>query len=201
LSRHAPSLLATLVSTAAPSGELDIEAIVELLAAKRLSSELPMLDRRSTTRGVQLLIDVGPSMTPFEEDVAILISALVATVGNSRVRLLQFADTPLRGNGSGRRRSWSKTYDPPPPETPVLVLTELGIGGDSTYRAASRPEHWLRLQSILRRQDSPVVALVPYPASRWPRALNGRFPIVTWDRRTTLQHVHEAVKDATRRWT
>jgi hypothetical protein len=191
--RLAPSLLTALVNTETSTGEVDVDALVEVLATRRFPAGLPTSPGRSLVRGAQLLVDVGPAMGPFRRDVEQLAAMAVDTIGHPGVRRLHFADSPLRGVGTGARRTWSRAYVPPAPGTPVLVLSELGIGGPVGHHAAATPEEWLLLHELLERRGSPFVALVPYPPARWPRPLVGRVPIVTWDRGTTLVQVRDAV--------
>ena len=57
----------------------------------------------------------------------------------------------------------------------------------------ARADEWAAVATALRRRDCPVVALVPYPERRWPRALRRRLTIFLWDRATGATHVHARV--------
>jgi hypothetical protein len=190
--RLAPSLLAAMVATDAGDGPENLEMLVHLLASRQFPLELPRRQRPSLLRGAQLLVDVGRSMTPFRHDTAVLADVVFGTVGRTNVRRMVFADSPLRGMGTGARWTWTSGYVAPDVGTPVLVVTDLGIGGPADHHARSRAHEWITLAERLRRRGSPLVALVPYPPHRWPDALVGQLAIVTWDRRTTLSDVRSA---------
>lgn len=196
----APSLLAALVAVEVNQTEVDMDRAVRLLAERQSMSSLPVRRRRTLVRGVQLLTDIGLGMAPFRRDIEQLVALTTATIGSSATQRLQFADTPLRGAGPGARRTWTRSYLPPALGTPVLIATDLGIGGPSDHYAASRPEDWLVLSAMLARRGSPLVVLVPYPRPRWPRPLVGRVPIVTWDRSTTLVHARDSTSSRPSRW-
>jgi hypothetical protein len=193
IERLTPSLVGAMVATDAGDGRLDIERLVRHLAARDFPRQLPVLPRPSLFRGVQLLVDVGTAMVPFRRDVAVLADLVTVVVGRASVDRQYFADSPLNGIGPGARWTWYERYVPPAPGTPVLVVSDLGIGGPLGNTARSTPEEWAALVDVLGRRGSPLVALVPYPRSRWPGELVGRLPIVAWDRRTSLTHVRRAV--------
>ena len=92
--------------------EIDVDRAVRILAERRWTSDLPVRTRRTLVRGVQLLTDIGLGMVPFRRDVEQIVALAMATVGPAAVQWLQFANTPLRGAGSGPRRTWTQTYVP-----------------------------------------------------------------------------------------
>ncbi len=85
----------------------------------------------------------------------------------------RFLDDPWAGTRPDDDPTWSRTYRPPAPGRPVLVLSTLGRG------AHPRPEldgAWRRLAAVLAARGSAVAALVPL---RRPGA--GPVDVVAWD--------------------
>src|SRR4051812_45530890 len=120
-------ILGAALATDSAVGPLDVERIVQILARGMCLNELPTLSSPTLTRGVQLLIDRSQAMLPFVRDQIRLREEILRVVGNDRVTTLRFVGCPSRGAGEGPEMSWSQ-YEPPLPGTPVLLLTDLGIG-------------------------------------------------------------------------
>lgn len=182
-------LLAAAVARQVPGDRIDEQRLVRLVARARPVTEIPRRPRWSLSLGVQLLIDIGEGMEPFARDQSELADGMCHVVGNSRVTLLRFRDCPLRGAGDGPIWTWQR-YTPPEPGRPVLVLTDLGIGGPPVHPERSRPGEWVALASWLRRRSSPLIAFVPYGQNRWPDRLRKVMTIVQWDRSTTVASMH-----------
>ena len=161
------AILAATVATWDPTGPVDLDRLVDRVARALPVQRLPRRRQASLVRGIQLLVDTGKGMEPFARDQQELTDELRRVVGKSRVAEFRFRDCPLRGAGDGPVWTW-KSYHPPSPGTPVVVLTDLGIGGPRFLPERSRPREWRALAERLARRNSPLVAFVPYPASRWP---------------------------------
>jgi hypothetical protein len=181
-----PALLAAVCATRAPSGPLEVARLVDLAATAVPLTEIRR-PRRTLAHGVQLLIDTGPGMMPYAQDCALLRRAVLAVVG-TRVAVLRFAGCPTRGAGTGPR-PWGR-YRPPPAPTPVLLLTDLGIGRPEPPAERVGVREWLAFADLLRRQGCDGVALVPYPRRRVPAPLRAALHVVEWDRATTVRSVH-----------
>jgi hypothetical protein len=189
------AMIVAAVATAAGDGPPDVERAVETLASRKPLDRLPQLPRRSLFRGVQLLVDIGEAMEPFARDGDELADQIRAVVGRNQVAELRFCDCPLREVGDGPVWTWGP-YRPPDPGTPVLVVTDLGIGGPLYYPQRSRTEEWLTFAELLHRRVSPLVAFVPYPPDRWPPTLARVMTVVQWDRATTITAIQAAIKKA-----
>ena len=188
-------LLASTLALQVPSGRVDERELVGLVTRGRPVTEIPRRPRRSLSLGVQLLVDIGEGMEPFARDQSELIGEIRHVVGSSRVAVLRFRDCPTRGAGDGPAWTW-KRYLPPEPGCPVLVLTDLGIGGPSVHSERSRPNEWVALVSRLQRRTSPLIAFVPYGRDRWPDQLRDVLTIVQWDRSTTVAKVHALTRSS-----
>ncbi len=125
---------------------------------------------------------------PFAQDRDRLRLRVESVVGEGRVQRLRFRGTPLRGTSArpGRARA---PYVPPPPETPVLLLTDLGIGRPEGSRDPATAAEWRAFADVVRRAGCPAVALVPYAPARWPHDLGRALAIVPWDRSTDVATV------------
>ena len=185
---RACSILAAAVETRDLNGPVDIDRLVETVARARPVQQLPRLPLSSLVRGVQLLVDTGLGMEPFARDQQELTSELRRVIGRSRVTELRFRNIPTRGAGSGPVWTWA-SYLPPAPGTPVLVLTDLGIGGPRVSPQRSQAWEWRTLAECLARRGSSLIAFVPYPSSRFPPGLARSMTIVPWDRTTTISTV------------
>ena len=88
---------------------------------------------------------------------------------------------------------------PPRVGTLLLILSNLGIGGPPLLDGSSSHREWFDLAQAARRRGSSVVALVPYPPSRWPRALARVVAMLEWDRTTTASAAKRAARLLLRR--
>jgi hypothetical protein len=190
-------LLTAALATWDSDGPPDIPRAIEKLAQLRPLRELPR-ERAATLRlGAQLLIDAGLGMAPFLPDVDQLRGEIAHVLATDRTATFHFAGTPRRrcvADGHGEIKPWPV----PPRGTPILVITDLGIGksGASEERAAAA--EWLEFFEAVAVAACPVTALVPYGPQRWPRELAHAVRIIHWDRRTSAAAVRRTLVDAWR---
>jgi hypothetical protein len=178
------AILSSALSTNGDDGPLDFDRIAEALGRAEIPAQLPRLPRPTTRRGVQLLVDKAEAMTFFAGDQASLQEAARNAIGSDNVKVLRFAGCPPRGVRASAAEDW-KPYAPPLPGTPVLLLTDLGVGRPMFSDERADEREWLAFASRVRRAGCPLVAFVPYEQRRWPRALRRAMTIVEWDRRTS----------------
>lgn len=187
------SILAAVVARQQPIGGVDTEQLVGMVAKGVAIQRIPQLSVRTLTKGVQLLIDNGVAMEPFQRDLMQLVRSLNAVVGASRVEEVHFSNCPTRGcfesQGVG-----IIPYSLPGPGTPVLVLSDLGIGGPTLHGHRSSALEWTRLARQLENQGSSLIVLIPYPRSRWDKRLTQSIIHVPWDRSTSLSRVLEILR-------
>jgi len=191
------AILSDALSTPGFGDEIDIERIIQKISASRPLTELPRRQVPTMIRGVQLLVDCSEAMEPFARDQAMLKSALYSVVGRDKTQIRSFHGTPLLGSGSGLRDEW-KAYDPVPPGTPILVLTDLGIGNPGPFVDRADARDWLEFADLLREYEYPLIAFVPYPEKRWPEALRTAMTILQWDRPTNSSAVRRRIGYALR---
>lgn len=176
---------------------LDEARAIEMLASGRSVTELPRVDVRTLSFGAQVLVDVGAGMDPYARDGDPLVDAIRRVVGPDRTSVLRFRGSPLAGAGPGGISTW-RPYAPPEARTPVIALTDLGIGGP-THARHPLPREWLALAHGLARRSSRLIALVPYAPHRWEPALERSITILHWDRPTTVAQVLDRVSKSEQR--
>jgi hypothetical protein len=190
--RRSRALLAAGLATREADGPVDLESMVESLARARLVPELPRRSWPSLRRGVQVLVDIGESMEPFTRDQREVAGQVRRLAGRAMVRELAFRCCPVRGAGEGPIWTWGD-YEPPP-RTPVLLLSDLGIGGPALATDRPAPDEWRAFVDRVRAKRCSVVALVPFPARRWPGWVSRSFTAVVWDRGAGLGDVRRAAE-------
>ena len=191
------AIVSEMLATACPCGDVDVSALVEQLARGKAVARAPRAMRPTLSRGVQLLIDIGEGMQPFERDCRQIRHDVATVTGKSKIRIWQYRDSPLSGIVPGSAWEWG-SYKTPPMGTPVLVISDCGIGSSTIGTTESGVDDWMIFLEYVRRQQCPLIALVPYPRSRWPEALRLRMRVVQWDRRTTAGSVRYALGRVTR---
>jgi hypothetical protein len=190
--RTSRAILSGALATPSASGPLHLARVIELLSRAEVIHEIPRISIPTLARGVQLLIDCGEAMQPFAADQAALRAALVSVAGRDRSDVLYFDGSPLWGAGTGSKDAWPE-YRTPAPGTPVVVLTDLGIGQPPGVAGLAGVSDWREFAGTLARARCPLLALVPYPPRRWPTALSRSMTIVQWDRATTASVIRRAV--------
>lgn len=186
------NLISATVATRAPNGPVDLPRLVDTAARGRPLRTIPRLPQPSLFRGVQVLVDLGEGMEPFARDQVHLLEEIRRIVGDEASAVVQFRNNPLRGAGA-TPWTWGP-YRPPHPGTPVLALTDLGIGGPLLDPDRSNEREWLTFAERLAHAACPFVALVPYPEQRWPRKLRRQITIISWDRSTTVGEVFRKIR-------
>jgi len=180
------AIVGAMCGTRAADGPIDIDSAVERLSRREALAELPRTLVTTLRRGIQLLIDHGDSLVPFMRDIDGLSARIVEIVGRDRTEVLHFSACPSYGAGKGGPSSWTTPYAPPPPHTPVLVMTDLGCTRGARLRGAAPRRDWLAFARVVAAAECPVIALVPLPLSASFGALRGAFRILSWDRTTPV---------------
>ena len=190
------AIISATLATPRPSGQPDVPRIVRFLAQQQVMERLPQRFRQSLSLGVQILIDLGDGMAPFRRDQFDLAKRIRATVGSSLCEILYFQNCPIRGAGHSGVWSWRR-YRPPVTGRPVLVLSDLSISPIRT--GAVQRDEWRTWGQELTLNGNPLIAFVPYPPDRWPRALDDTMMIVQWDRSTTARELFVTLRHKTRK--
>lgn len=188
-------ILSAALATDVPEGDLDLDELMDIVGSSRPLQWLPRLPTPTLRRGVQVLLDLGPGMNPFLADQQNLVKALDDILADDRLEVLHFSGCPDRGAGRGSRRGWGR-WKPPPQGTPILVVTDLGLGGPILDDSRAMPDEWLRFAQRLRKAGHMLLGLVPYEATRWPSKLTRAMKLIHWSERTTVGAVRRALRDA-----
>jgi len=191
-------ILSSALATHVEEGDLNLQRIVDTVSVGQPLQYLPRLAVPTLRRGVQVLLDVGQGMDPFAEDQRGLVRALDDVLADDRLEVLLFSGCPgrgVRGEAESRYRAWR----PPPRGVPLLVVTDLGIGGPMLDPDRPATAEWLAFSYRVRKAGYDIVAFVPYEATRWPRRLLSTMKLIHWSERTTVGAVRRALRDARRR--
>jgi hypothetical protein len=185
-------LLTAMLASWDAEGPLHVPHIVEALAQLRALPVLPRENAATMRRGVQFLVDGGLGMSPFRFDVEQLLQAIARLLPPERMRTFHYIGSPLRkclADGADVLKTWA----PPARGTPVMLVSDLGIGGPSLNDDRATVPEWLEFANAVRRAGCPLLALVPYGPDRWPRVLARAVRIIHWDHRTSAAAVRRTV--------
>ena len=189
------AILSAGLATQVPEGALDLRKILERLVRLEPLDRLPRLPVPTLRRGVQLLLDYSPAMLPYAADRRQLRVAIEHLLGSSCSSLF-FRGSPGRGVlpvVRDRRRKQFEEWLPPSRGTVVALVSDLGIGGPPASAERSSRSEWISFVRRARAYGNPIVAFVPFPPSRWDRALTEYMTLIHWDRHTTVRSVRRAV--------
>jgi hypothetical protein len=186
------------LSTRVDEGEPDLDRAVEELANYRPLRELPRLPLRTLRRGVQVLLDTGPSMAPYAADVHGLADELATLLSGSQMERWYFMRCPTRGVREGLRAR-GRAWPVPPRGMPVLAVSDFGIADNLDDEEAATIAEWRRFAADVRAEGHLLIGLVPFSPGRWPEALAEEITLIHWSERTIAASVDRAVRDAERR--
>lgn len=185
--RHSRSIITALVRRSVRSHVLDIVTLIRIVTKGQVVTRIPFAPRFSTERGVQVLLDSGPSMRPFLLDARTLIDQVERAIGRSRIETYYFQEEPgkaARGRLSRRvAHSWSKRG------RGVLVVTDFGLGLNGFLDPLRIEPVWRRFLGEARSNGSQVIALAPRKAAEYPDWLRRMLSVVTWDRSTSAASI------------
>ena len=189
--RQERALLAGLCACLDEDDSLDVDRLVTVLADGSALRELPRQRSWGTRRGLQVLIDDGPGMAPFRGDITRLMTRLATLMPVDRLQRAAFEGSPMRGCRMPRRRATA--WRPPARDSAVLVITDLGIAETDPPGSRASVAEWLGFADAAQAAGVQLRALVPYPATRWPRLLRSRLHPLPWDRQTTAALVRRTL--------
>jgi hypothetical protein len=179
-----PGFVAAMLSSTAPSRDLDERVIERLVAHGNPVDRLPWRLRRSLRHGAVVLLDRSESMQPYWRDQEELVVALIKVLGAHRVRVV-----PARANPWNMSDPAVELYLEEgrelPAQTPLLLVSNFGIVLDA-WLSRNVFSSWLRVVDAARARGSDVIALIPVARSQWPEAIAGNLPhAFVWDVDTT----------------
>ncbi len=202
---HRRGLLSSAIATFEAAGELDVDAIIDVLASGRALRYLPRKLSATTRRGVQVLVDRGPGMDPFAGDQEQVVRALDDILADDRLEISEFVGCPGRGTVPDLEEETEEpegdfvAWKPPARGTPILAITDLGIGGPRLDPDRATVAEWLEFAHRVQGQKHLLIALVPYEATRWPAQLARAMTLLHWSEQTSVGGVRRAMRDARQR--
>jgi hypothetical protein len=179
---------AALAAVRIRDGDVDTERLVATLAEGRPLRTVPRLPVWTLRHGLQVLIDQGPGMQPWQRDVDQLLALLARLLGEARLQVLGFDDEPLRGcwqPGTDETMRWPA----PPPGAAVLMVSDLGITRPPGAVLQPVARRWQGFARAAAQAGAAVRVLVPHAPARWPADLPAPLRPLWWDRHTTVAAV------------
>ena len=182
-------LMSAMLATPRASRDIDWRVLEKRLANGQPLDRLPWRQQSTLERGVQLYLDRSDSMQPFWHDEKGLINRLQRLLGSRNVQVRWLEIDPWVST-----ESQLKWHSPPPSqfpiETPLLIVSDFGIGERLFGEGVMGLEPWLPLLDLAKSHNCPVIALVPAPESFWPNKLKQLIPnAFVWDYDTSIQSV------------
>lgn len=165
--------------------KINIAALIAELTKGRVPQKLPFASDVTLEHGCRLLLDYSESMTPFWEDLSALAEQLENLLGEDKVKIYEFDRNPAKGEhwqAKGKTEPWR--FDA---GSPVLVASNLGITGQS--RRISVSLEWRRFIAACRKNQLPLLILVPWSRDYWPSGLGPHPLLIPWNPRTTAAEV------------
>lgn len=187
-------IIVALLATPREGHEPDIDRAIDLLARLSGLERIPLRPELTLARGCRILVDIGVGMAPFARDRSGLVRLVRSIGGDDLVEVLYFEECPTLG-------VWAKLGEPhgdflpATAGTPVVVISDFGIAGPEFAVRRASGSDWLEFVARVREVGCPLVALTPYPPTRWPRPLAEALVMVAWDRGTTAASVRRARRD------
>ena len=160
----------------------DIAKLVKLVANAEQPRRIPQQQREYWSSKVIVLMDRPARLDGLNQDYVSLQKQLEKQRGDTGLECWFVRDLATSSMLVGSER---KTWYPPAPETPILILSDLGIY-DLSGQATGQ---WLLFGKKLRQAGCQAFALVPAPASYLSNELSHCFQCVSWDRHSGLKPI------------
>ncbi|MGW4298510.1 hypothetical protein ACWEHT_01930 [Streptomyces sp. NPDC004646] len=179
------------VATSAESSVYDQRALLRRVARQEALLTIPRRHRLTTRRGAQLLLDLGKSMVPFQDDRAWLGELAGSVTGRDRVELLRFRGTPCRGVVRDDPRV-RELYRPPASGTPVVLFSDLGrMRPPFAAGSVAAPDEWGTFIDFVVHAGCPVVCVTPYESADYSAALRRMVSFIPLHNGISLRHARE----------
>ena len=180
-------LIVETLSEYLPIGEIDLDRLIDDAASMRPIENIPRLPMRVLWGRLEVLVDIGKGMEPFVEDRGLLVRRIGDIVGEHSLTVRKFRGCPLHGAGTGPVSRWKKPFKPSDEVAVLLVVSDFAVS-DSGMPSSS-VDDWRQFVELVLASDCRLIGLSPYSNDRIAPALTRVFPIVQWDRSTTVGEV------------
>lgn len=164
-------------------GAIDIPCLVGQVARGGMLESLPRQQRQHWAAKSLILLDYNPRVTVFWDDFNRLVVQLKQLRGGAGLHVLKQQGLPglryVRWRDKDKRQvDWVM----PAPETPILILSDLGmLEPSSTLR-----KHWLRFGRELKAAGLQPFVLAPVSPQHIDTELSRYYHIALWDRSSHL---------------
>jgi len=173
--------LLTRLRSASPTktirGQIDVDRIVEELSRGHFLAAMPRSSRKVWGRSVQVFVDRSRRLIPYWEDqtrACLAIRDIYPPEGYSQVVLPEGRSEP----SSMKIDQQVVEYQPPPPGSAAVALTDLGALARNGSRLISL---WADRGRRLRDREVTPLAVVPYRHSACPQELSRYWTILPWE--------------------
>ena len=188
--RQTRNIVSAGVATRVEEGSINVRRILDILASLQPLLSLPRHPIGTLRRGAQVLIDLGTGMMPYAADREQLVVALTHVVGHSRITVRGFRATPLRAlEASDDSTAWRL----PARGTPVVLVSDFGIGGGRPLHEQTQRRDWLEVARTARAAGCPIIGFIPFGPRRWDRAVAKAITLIHWDRSTSVGDVRRVI--------
>jgi hypothetical protein len=176
-------VLAGLLSSQAPRGDVDVAALLRRLTELREVRALPRTMKPTCRFGAQVLVDRHWSMMVFYSDQSALRRDIEGIGGRERTTVLRCDAFPPKRISELSTTRW-RPYAPPIAGTPVIVVSDLGMSRGAFPLDAPAEAAWDGFIGSLAKVGCPVAALVPCEPALYPGFVRARLPLLLWDAST-----------------
>jgi hypothetical protein len=181
-------ILSAALATLREGRDIDIARLLDSVCRLDPLRMLPRLAEATRDRGCDLLLDYGPSMVPYWDDLTALARQVADVVGRESVTVFSFNEGPSNAaqwTPAGEREPWQVG------ERPVLVATDFGV----SLRSADVDidPSWQQLAADCRQAGVPLMILNPWSPAHWPQRLGAYAELIHWSPTTTAAQVFNVI--------
>ncbi len=186
--------LRTVLGTHYPSRKPDIPQLIRQIANAEAMRQIPMQTQHGWSVQCCLLLDFNLQTQAYYLDFTELQTRLTKMHGETGldVRILE-GEAGLQTQFRKSRKNDILTWQMPAIDTPLLILSDLGLLAESPQLK----QGWQRFGRLLRAAGCKPHVLCPVPASYLDKTLQGLFTIDSWDKNSHLhgQSIHLMADD------
>ena len=161
----------------------DIPKLVKQVARAEQPRRIPQQQRQFWSSKVIILMDRPRRLDGLNQDYVALQEQLEKQRGDTGLECWFVSDLATGSMLVGNER---KTWYPPSPETPILILSDLGV----YERSGQATREWLLFGKKLRQAGCQAFALVPAPIRYLSDEMSQCFACISWDRYGSLKPVN-----------
>ena len=167
------------------SGQLDVQRLVNQIANGKVLHQLPRQRHLHWSSELMVLLDFNTRTLPFWDDFNQLCEALIGLRGSFGLDVRKLERIPGEQYSRWQQpESQGQSWKMPPPDTPLLILSDLGM---LDAQELSIRRYWLRFGRQLKAAGLRPFVLAPISAMHIDPQLCGYFDIVLWSKSSRLQ--------------